>query len=62
MEELLTISETAAALKISPWTVRRWIYGKEIGSVKIGRSVRIPLTEIARKIKAGTTEANNVRT
>ncbi len=59
--KLLTIKETAARLNVSPWTIRRWIYGKELGSVKLGRAIRVSMDEITRKIEAGTTKADHAR-
>lgn len=56
--ELLTINEAAARLNLSPWTVRRWIYGKRLDSVKLGRAIRVPLSAVERKIKDGTTLAD----
>lgn len=61
MEELLTIKEAAVWLKMSPWTIRRWVYAREIGVVRLGRSVRVPMAELVRKIEAGTTKADDDR-
>lgn len=40
--QLMTIGETAEALSISKKTVWKYVYAKRIGSVKLGRSRRIP--------------------
>ncbi|MHB1285370.1 MAG: helix-turn-helix domain-containing protein [Leptospirales bacterium] len=56
--ELLTIRETADRLNLSEWTIRRWIYGKRLDSVRLGRSVRVPVEAVERKIKEGTTLAD----
>lgn len=50
--ELYTRKETAARLRISPSTLSRLSKSGEIRTVRIGRSVLIPATEIDR-IKEG---------
>ena len=44
----LTIAQFAEALGVSRWTVHRLIATEAIRSTKIGRSRRIPSTEIER--------------
>ena len=39
--ELLTVQETAAMLKLSPVTIRRYIASGRLPAVKVGRGVRI---------------------
>ena len=39
--ELLTIHETAALLKLSPVTIRRYVASGRLPAVKVGRAVRI---------------------
>lgn len=39
--ELLTIQETAALLKLSPVTIRRYVASGRLPAVKVGRAVRI---------------------
>ena len=39
--ELLTVAETAAYLKVSQVTVRRYIKSKRLPSVRVGRNVRV---------------------
>ena len=53
MEELLTIRETAQALKVSTWTVRRWLNTKDIAAVRLGKSIRISRSEIERVMREG---------
>ena len=53
MGELLTIKETAAALKVSSWTIRRWLNTKDITAVRLGRSIRISRSEIERIMTKG---------
>ncbi len=39
--EYLTLDEVAAELKVSIWTVRRWISKEGLPAVKLARTVRI---------------------
>jgi excisionase family DNA binding protein len=52
-ETLLRPAEFAAALGVTVSCVRRWIYERKIASVKVGRLVRIPASEIARIMRSG---------
>jgi excisionase family DNA binding protein len=51
---LLTIPEFAAALRVKPSCVRRWVGESKITFVHVGRLVRIPASEIERIISHGT--------
>jgi excisionase family DNA binding protein len=53
----LTVREAAAALNISMHTVRSWIAMRRIGYVRLGRAIRIPVTECERIIDEGTVPA-----
>jgi len=55
-EELFFPEEAAERLAVSLPTIRRRILERRIGYVKIGRSVRIPLSEIRRIISEGWRE------
>jgi len=46
MNDLLTIPEAAAALRLKPSTVRSWILDRKIPFCKIGRLVRIRRCDI----------------
>jgi excisionase family DNA binding protein len=48
IDRLLTVAETAAVLNVSVKTVRRRIELGQIAVVRIGRSVRVQLTELRR--------------
>jgi excisionase family DNA binding protein len=50
---LLTIPEFAAALRIKPSCVRRWVGESKITFVHVGRLVRIPASEVERIISLG---------
>ncbi len=50
--------ETAGAMTgLSPWTWRRWAYEGKISSVKAGRRLLIPVSEIERVMQEGTRPA-----
>ena len=51
--KLLRISEFGLAAGIAPQTVRRWAREGRITSVKLGRSRRIPATELDRVAQDG---------
>jgi excisionase family DNA binding protein len=51
--DLLTIEDFAAVLRVKPSCIRRWILERRITSVKVGRLVRIPSGEVARIIRSG---------
>lgn len=57
MEELTetfyTVQEAADLLKVHYQTVRNWIRSGEIRVIKIGRSYRIPKSEIENRLTAG---------
>jgi excisionase family DNA binding protein len=51
--ELLRIEDFAAALRVKPACIRRWILERRITSVKVGRLVRIPSSEVGRIVEKG---------
>ena len=53
---LLTPQQFADRLAISRWTVYAWISEGRIKSVKIGRLVRIPESEVDRIVQEGVQE------
>jgi excisionase family DNA binding protein len=57
MKEMLKVSQAAQALGVKPATVRSWIWKRQIGYVKVSRSVRIPAAEVDRLIECGTRPA-----
>jgi excisionase family DNA binding protein len=50
---LLSVEEFSATLKITVSCTRRWILEHRIATVKLGRLVRIPHTELERLINVG---------
>jgi len=61
-EKLLTLpeAEEITGRKVATW--RRDIFERKIGYVKLGRLVRIPLSEIQRLIKNGWREPKQSHT
>ena len=55
-----TVRETAEMLGVSRWTIQRMIAADTLHSVKIGKSRRIPVSEISRLL--GEREAPTRRT
>lgn len=51
--KLLTISEFASALAVTPACIRRWLLERRISHVKCGRLVRIPTGELDKIIADG---------
>ncbi len=52
METFFTVSQIAKAMQVSEDTVREWLRTKRLGGIKVGRTWRIPETEIQR-LKSG---------
>jgi excisionase family DNA binding protein len=59
--KLLTVAEFAAELKVTSSCIRRWILEHKVGTVKLGRVVRIPVSEVDRLISAGLRPARSGR-
>ena len=57
MMKLLRVPEAAEQLNMSQKAVWAMIYRREIDVVRIGRSVRIPLTAIDQLVERGTIPA-----
>ena len=60
MRQLLDVTQFAEALGVTPSCIRRWILERRINVVKLGRLVRIPVTEVDRLISAGLHSALQV--
>lgn len=54
----LTVSEVAAALRVSNMTVYRLVSSGELPAVKIGRSLRLPVDEVDRYLAGRLTTAS----
>jgi excisionase family DNA binding protein len=56
---LIGIQEAAAAIGLSPWTVRQYVRNGRIRGVKIGRRVLIEPRELERLVESGQIGAEN---
>jgi len=61
MSELLTVPEFAARLKVTVACIRRWIIENRVATVRLGRLIRIPATEVDRFVEDGFRPARNRR-
>ena len=61
MSKYITVQDFAAELRVSQKTVRNWVGNRRITIVKIGRSVRIPLTELERLEEEGQIPARRTK-
>jgi excisionase family DNA binding protein len=57
MEELLTLKEAAARLKVTVKTVKEWLYSGELKGYKAGRQWRITPAAIQAFLEAGQRKA-----
>jgi excisionase family DNA binding protein len=55
--KLLKVPEAAELLALSQKTVWQWIGERRIGVVRLGRAVRVPVSEIERLMEEGSTPA-----
>jgi excisionase family DNA binding protein len=60
LEGLLTVEQSAKATGLKEPTIRKKIYAREIAHVKLGRAVRVPVSEILRLIQENTVPARRV--
>ena len=54
---LLNVKETAQLLGLEVSTIRAWILHRRISYIKLGRAVRIRLSDLQALIQAGTVPA-----
>jgi excisionase family DNA binding protein len=58
---LLRVQEFAEILNVTTAAVRRWVLERKVCSTRLGRSVRIPRTEVTRLVEAGFRPAKATR-
>jgi excisionase family DNA binding protein len=58
---LLTIQNFADAIGISVWTARQYAYAGKIASVKIGKRLQVPATEVDRLIEQNMRPALQIK-
>ena len=52
-QQLLTVEAFAKALNVTSACVRRWVLDRKVTTVKLGRLVRIPHSEVDRLVEQG---------
>lgn len=57
----LTCREAAEALNLSVHTIRAWLARRKLGYIRLGRSIRVPLSEIERVLEKGLVPARESR-
>jgi excisionase family DNA binding protein len=58
---LLSVPEFATALNITVACARRWILERRVATVKLGRLIRVPYSEVERLVNAGFRPARSMR-
>lgn len=48
--QYLGVAEAEARTGVSRWTWRRWAYDGKVGSVKLGKRLLLPVSEIERLV------------
>ena len=55
--EMLTVDEVAAVLRVHPRSIQRWAREGRVTTVRVGRSYRIPRSDVLRWLLDATTPA-----
>jgi excisionase family DNA binding protein len=58
MKSLLDVKGAAEALAVSPWTIRAYVSSGRLRAIRIGRLVRLEITELERFIVEQKTKAD----
>jgi excisionase family DNA binding protein len=58
---LLSVTQFADALGVTPACIRRWILERKITTVKLGRLIRVPASEVERLVNSGLRPARPAR-
>ena len=58
---LLSVQEFSDALNITVACARRWILERRVATVKLGRLIRIPASEVERLVESGLRPARPAR-
>ncbi len=61
MNELLTMEEAAARLKVKPRTVLDWLQRGRLPGVKVGKQWRVPAEKLGAVIRPATAEPFRLR-
>lgn len=49
-EELMTVAEVAEFFRVTPMTVYRWVGSGKIRGVRVGRTWRVPRSEVDKVV------------
>ena len=61
MSKLLTVKETATRLGLRPSTIRKWIFQRKLGVVRVGdKAIRIEESAVEAIIRRGTQPAIHI--
>jgi excisionase family DNA binding protein len=60
--DLLTVVETAAMLRLRPSTIRAWVLRRRLAYVKVGRLVRVRRSDVEELIAASLVPARSSET
>jgi excisionase family DNA binding protein len=52
-KSLMSVGQFAEVLNVTPACIRRWILLRRIATIKLGRLIRIPSSEVERLVEAG---------
>jgi excisionase family DNA binding protein len=58
---LLSVPQFAAALGVTSSCIRRWVLQRKVATVKLGRLIRVPATEVERLVSSGLRPARPSR-
>jgi excisionase family DNA binding protein len=58
---LLSVPQFADVLGVTPACIRRWILERKITTVKLGRLIRVPSSEVERLVSSGLRPARPAR-
>ena len=58
---LLSVPQAAERLNVTKSCLRRWVLERKIATVKLGRLIRIPASEVERLVDSGLRPARPVR-
>jgi excisionase family DNA binding protein len=61
MNKLLSVNETSRVLGVSTFTIRRLVKRGELHSVRVGKRLLLPETEVARVMAEGCEEPRAIQ-
>jgi excisionase family DNA binding protein len=61
MAILLSVPQVAERLGVTASCIRRWVFELKITTVKLGRLIRVPASELDRLVDAGLRPARPAR-